>query len=190
MTDANKRRNMLSIAREAIASRLSSTPQRLLDELSDEPYLQEVRGVFVTLHKRARGSGDLLLRGCIGTIIGRHPLGEAIASMAKEAALHDPRFPSVEAWELPEIIIEISLLTELIQVKSFNDIEIGKDGILLSFGARRAVFLPQVAIEQGWDLGETLTHLSLKAGLSPDVWKDPRCTFEIFQAEVFSEEAP
>lgn len=188
MTDKRMHSNMLAIAREAIESRLVGSAPKLLEELADEPMLQEVRGVFVSLYTRSRDEGDRLLRGCIGTIIGRHPVGEGIAAMAQEAAFHDPRFPPVEAWELPEILIEISLLTELTRVSSCDAITIGKDGILLTFGARKAVFLPQVAVEQGWDLGETLTHLSLKAGLSPDIWKDPRCTFEVFQAEVFSEE--
>jgi AMMECR1 domain-containing protein len=51
------------------------------------------------------------------------------------------------------------------------------------------VFLPQVAPEQGWDLAATLTHLSRKAGLPPDAWKDPRARFTVFEAIVFHEPA-
>jgi AMMECR1 domain-containing protein len=52
---------------------------------------------------------------------------------------------------------------------------------------RQAVFLPQVAPEQGWDLETTLRHLSRKAGLPPNAFKDPETTFEVFQADVFGE---
>ena len=49
---------------------------------------------------------------------------------------------------------------------------LGKHGMVLSKQGRSAVFLPQVAPEQGWDIDQTLTHLSMKAGLPPDAWKD------------------
>ena len=65
---------------------------------------------------------------------------------------------------------------------------IGRHGIILSKGFRAATFLPQVAPEQGWDLSETLQHLSLKAGLSGDDWKDPDAEFFVFTAEVIEEE--
>ena len=54
-------------------------------------------------------------------------------------------------------------------------------------GTKGAVFLPQVAPEQGWDLDTTLSHLSYKAGLDPNAYKE-NASFEVFQAEVFSEE--
>jgi AMMECR1 domain-containing protein len=56
----------------------------------------------------------------------------------------------------------------------------------LEKNGRFAVFLPQVAPEQAWDLPTTLTHLSRKAGLPPDAWQTG-AAFETFQAEVFHE---
>ena len=52
---------------------------------------------------------------------------------------------------------------------------------------RSAVFLPQVAPEQGWNLEETLTYLSRKAGLPADAWRAPDAAFTVFEAIVFSE---
>ena len=52
---------------------------------------------------------------------------------------------------------------------------------------RSAVFLPQVAPEQGWDLATALTYLSRKAGLAPDAWKSPDAKFTVFEAIVFHE---
>ena len=58
----------------------------------------------------------------------------------------------------------------------------------LEHGTSSAVFLPQVASEQGWELTELLENLAIKAGLSRDGWRDARP--EIFQAEVFGEAPP
>jgi AMMECR1 domain-containing protein len=56
----------------------------------------------------------------------------------------------------------------------------------LSKNGRSAVFLPQVAPEQGWNLPETLSHLAEKAGLDKDAWQHG-ATFQTFQAVVFGE---
>lgn len=150
-------------------------------QLSDDPYYNKELGLFVTLHI------DGMLRGCIGYIQGFKPLRNALFDMADAAAFHDHRFTPLTESELDIIDIEISILTELTEVADYHDIIIGTDGILLKHGMRQAVFLPQVAPEQGWDLDTTLKHLSRKAGLAPNAYKDPEATFEVFQADVFSE---
>lgn len=149
--------------------------------LSVSPYTTEKRGIFVTL----RRNGEL--RGCIGHIEPRLPLSEGIAVLTRKSALEDYRFLPVQAAEVPEITIEISVLTPMVPVAGYGEIVIGRDGIVLTQGYRSAVFLPQVATEQGWDLAQTLTALSRKAGLSPDAWRDPETRFETFQALHFSE---
>jgi uncharacterized protein (TIGR00296 family) len=83
--------------------------------------------------------------------------------------------------------LEISALTPLRSVSGPADIEIGRHGILLHKGAAQAVFLPQVAVEQGWDRDTTLTHLALKAGLPADGWRQG-ARFQVFEADVFAEE--
>ena len=70
---------------------------------------------------------------------------------------------------------------------SHNDIVLGKHGVVLSKGNRRAVYLPQVAPEQNWTLEETLNHLSLKARLPADAWREG-ARFNVFEADVFGEE--
>lgn len=142
--------------------------------------LQRPCGAFVTLNK----DGDL--RGCIGLIISDRPVGEVVREMAVAAALEDPRFPPVRAAELPSIEIEISVLTEPEPISGPEDIVIGRDGVILTKRGRRAVFLPQVAPEQGWDVPTMLTHLALKAGLRPHDWQEG-ATFETFRAQIFHE---
>ena len=79
-----------------------------------------------------------------------------------------------------------SALTTPHRVHSYEDIEIGRHGIVLYKGSRSAVFLPQVAPEQGWGLEETLTHLAGKAGFGPNDWQND-CEFHVFEAIVFGE---
>ena len=146
------------------------------------PAMKQVMGAFVTLHKRG------ILRGCIGEILPRRPLWQAVMERAVSAGVEDPRFPPVQADELPEIDVEISALTPPHAITTLDAIELGRHGIILQKGYNAAVFLPQVAPEQGWDLATTLTHLAMKAGLAPDGWKTG-CSFEVFEAQVFGERA-
>ncbi len=182
---------LLSLARESIASSLGlgSTEVLACIRKSASPIYQERRGLFVTLKKRD-GEHSYSLRGCIGNLLGHSPLVESVMDLAREAAFHDPRFPPVSLDELPSVLIEISVLTRPKRIPTYEDIRIGIDGVILSKASSRSVFLPQVAVEQGWGVEEMLEHLCMKAGLSPSAWKDSQCELEVFQAEVFSEEEP
>lgn len=111
---------------------------------------------------------------------------ERVAHQAATAALEDPRFPKVTPAELKQVRVEVSVLTPPRQVASAKEIVIGRHGILFRKQGRGATFLPQVAPEQGWDLEETLKHLSMKAGLGPDGWRTG-ASFSVYEAIVFSE---
>ena len=139
------------------------------------------RAAFVTLKKNGQ------LRGCVGDIFPQRPLYKSVISNAIYAALRRPAFPATQKDEYDQIKIEISALTPPTPVASWQDIRIGTDGMVLNKDGRSAVFLPQVAPEQGWDLETTLGHLSLKAGLPADAWKQG-ASFHVFQADVFGEE--
>lgn len=172
-----QKKALLSLARSAITVQLG-LGERV--ELPPDPLFAEKRGVFVTLHLAAR------LRGCIGYIEALEPLGEAVRRMACQAAFHDPRFPALTAAELNIIDIEISVLSPLAPVLP-EEIRLGQDGVVLESQGRRAVFLPQVASEQGWDRETLLDQLCLKAGLAPALWREKQTTLAAFTAEVFGE---
>lgn len=138
-------------------------------------------GVFVTLNKGGN------LRGCIGHIVGRDPLARGVISNAISAARHDPRFPPVTLDELGDLHIEISVLTPLEEVSGPEQIEVGRHGVVLERAGKRAVFLPQVAPEWGWDRDTMLDRLSMKAGLPREAWRSGT-TFQVFEALVFEEE--
>ena len=178
LTETDKRL-LLALARATIARKFD--PERPLPDLSElSPAAKKKMGAFVTLNI------DRRLRGCIGEILPVRPLVKAVAGRALDAAFRDPRFYPLREEELGRVTIEISALTPPHHVDSWRDIEIGRHGILLQKGNAGAVFLPQVAPEQGWGLEETLVHLSMKAGLDPDAWKNG-AEFDVFEAVVFHE---
>lgn len=174
----NLQKELLQAVRSYLEYKLLGTEQA---QLSKDPFYEKELGLFVSLHV------DGMLRGCIGYIEGFKPLKHAIFEMAEAAAFHDQRFMPLQKDELDAIQIEISILSELTEISDYHEIILGVDGILLKQGRNQAVFLPQVAPEQGWDLDTCLRHLSRKAGLSNDAYKNARTKFEIFTADVFSE---
>jgi AmmeMemoRadiSam system protein A len=133
-------------------------------------------------------SPDGNLRGCIGVIEGRGSLAAEVVANARAAALEDPRFRPVAAAEVAGLHIEVSALTPLRRVAGPAEIEVGRHGIFLEKGHHKAVFLPQVAPEQGWDLPTTLDHLARKAGLAAGDWRN-ETELHIFEADVVSEES-
>ena len=172
--------NLLKLAKKTLVYYLKNqtmpSPEKLGIKIS--PCMSKVMGVFVTLYKNGR------LRGCIGEITPRRPLYVAVMNQVVNAAVRDYRFPKIKSEEIPNLKFEISALTPPEVVSSYKDIEIGKDDIILSKYDHSAIFLPQVATEQSWDLSQTLTHLSQKAGLPANAWKND-AKFSIFQAVVF-----
>jgi AmmeMemoRadiSam system protein A len=146
------------------------------------------QGVFVTLNRadpdEVRTKGRL--RGCIGQPEPTYPLYYGTVQAALDAALHDPRFEPVTAAELARIEIEVTVLSPRKPVDSWRDIKLGTHGIVLQKGDRAALFLPQVAPEQGWTIEQTLEALSEKAGLPPDAWKEG-ARFSVFTGQAFEE---
>jgi AmmeMemoRadiSam system protein A len=137
------------------------------------------RGAFVTLNKNEQ------LRGCIGHMSEDTPLCTMVGAMALQAAFNDTRFSPLTKEELSQVEIEISVLTPFTQIKSADEIKLGRDGVIVKKGNKQAVFLPQVANETGWSKEKFLDQLCYKAGLNAGDWKDAELF--TFQADVFGE---
>ena len=181
------KRFLLDLARRAIQyalnTRMVATADALgMDQTALSPALQKHMGAFVTLNMKRNHR----LRGCIGEIQPYRPLWKAVLGRAIDAAFRDPRFFPLTAEEFADVEIEISALTPAVPVAGWRDIVIGRHGMTLSKNGRSAVFLPQVAPEQGWGIEETLTNLAMKAGLPPDAWRED-ASFTVFEAIVFHE---
>lgn len=184
---------LVRVARGALEAELLRDDSRLdaaLRELAGAPEAGHLTAVFVTLKKtdplEIARLGEL--RGCIGQVVPTHPLELAVVTSALDAALEDPRFPPVEASELPRLAVEVTVLSPIVPVPSWKEIKVGTHGIVLEKDGRRALFLPQVAVEQRWSLGETLDHLAQKAGLDRGAWR-VGARFSVFTGQVFHEGA-
>lgn len=180
--DEREQETLLKLSRETLNTYIRTGQPPLISPQNHDfsPRLISGRGVFVTLNK------DGQLRGCIGNIIGHDPLFLSTVKSTINSGVNDKRFNPVTAEELDDIEIEISVLTPPVAIPGPDDFIVGKHGIILQKKGRSAVYLPQVAQEQGWNREETLTRLSEKAGLLPDAWKEGS-EFFVFEAQVFEE---
>ncbi|NGZ28342.1 MAG: AmmeMemoRadiSam system protein A [Magnetococcales bacterium] len=160
---------LLAMARHALTQGVVYQQKVDADQVADDfnlpPSLRRPAGSFVTLKKNGQ------LRGCIGTILPKQPLHQAVVNNALLAALQDTRFTPVQAHELSSLEVEVSVLSPLQEVAGPEAFQPGIHGVVMSKAGHQAVFLPEVAIEQGWNREQTLSHLSVKAGLSPDSWQ-------------------
>jgi len=178
---------LLDLARRSIVARLNGEELPKLPMYSET--LTQNMGCFVTLHKKGR------LRGCIGNILPVYPLVQAIQRNALSAAFEDRRFDKVEAPEMKDIEVEISVLTVPKPLKYqdaadlLRQLKAGVHGVVLSQGAqRRSTYLPQVW-EQIPDKTQFLSYLCRKGGMPVNAWRDPSKTkVEVYEAFAFEEE--
>ncbi len=70
-----------------------------------------------------------------------------------------------------------------------EEVEVGRHGLIVTFGHARGLLLPQVPLEWGWDREKFLSETCRKASLPPDAWKHG-ARLEAFTAEVFGENQP
>lgn len=177
---------LISIARQNILAYMKGEdfipPENLPNIFHDN------LGVFCTL------SIDSQLRGCIGYPEPYMPLIEGLLDVSISSAFDDPRFNPISFNEFNNMGIEISVLTkpEEIIVESYPDylsvLKVGHDGLIIENSYHRGLLLPQVPVEQNWDIQTFLENLCYKAGLNKDAWKDKNSKIFSFQAQIFEEE--
>ncbi len=170
----DERRLLLEVAREAICAALEN---RQIDLAPPSDHMAEHRGAFTTLHIQGE------LRGCVGYVFPQYSLYRTVAETAVAAAFDDPRFEPVRKEEYPKLEYEISVLSPL-QLIDAEDVEVGKHGLVITYGARRGLLLPQVPAEHGWDREKFLEQTCIKAGLPADAWEHG-AKIEAFTAEIF-----
>jgi AmmeMemoRadiSam system protein A len=174
------RRELLGLVRQTLAQFL--TTETFPAFQSADPALLQPRGAYVTYEKQGQ------LRGCVGRVEADRPAFINVQYAAVAAALADSRFPPIDLVELEDLTVEITLLGPVHPVDHLSQIEIGRHGILMRIGEDNgALFLPQVPVEQGWDLETTLVNLSRKAGLPDDAWQRDDARFFVFTGQWFGE---
>ncbi len=173
---------LLRLARQALEDTLADDKKGTSSQpATPSSTLNEIRGMFVTLKANNR------LRGCIGQLGPAVPLHQLVGQVALQAAFEDPRFPPLSPAELPRVTLEITILGPLRAASRPEEVIPGEHGVLIRRGSQQGLLLPQVATEQGWDRKQLLENTCLKAGLSPDTWRDPETRIMIFTADNFAE---
>ncbi|RKX27634.1 MAG: hypothetical protein DRP46_09710 [Candidatus Zixiibacteriota bacterium] len=168
---------LLKLASDSIVAAMNN--EKLDIPEPDSRLLTEKRGAFVTVKIRNN------LRGCIGLIRAAKPLYLTVAEMARAAAFDDPRFAPLRDDELEHIDIEISALSPLVRVENIDEIEVGRDGLMIVLEMHSGLLLPQVAAENNWDRDTFLEQTCLKAGLPKNSYKNKEAQIYRFSADVF-----
>jgi uncharacterized protein (TIGR00296 family) len=115
---------------------------------------------------------------------------EETVSEIAVSSTKDPRFVSMRITpdELPQLNVEVSVLSELKRTEDPLTLRVGIDGVYIKRGNLAGCFLPQVATEQGWDKEQFLDRCCEgKAALPAKSWKDPKTEVYFFTSEVFGE---
>ena len=169
---------LLELAHESILSALEC---REISLDPPTPHLAEPRGAFTSLYVREQ------LRGCVGYVLPTNSVYRAVAETSRAAAFDDTRFYPVTIDEVRELEVELSILSVPKPIAA-EEIEIGRNGLLISMAGNRGLLLPQVPVEHNWDRIAFLEQTCRKAGLPLDAWQKG-AAIEAFTAEVFGDKS-
>ncbi len=178
LVPAEQRHAFLQLARQALRDYLETG--RVLEPADPSFPSGAVGGLFVTLRQQGE------LRGCMGVLGTGEPPERDVVRCSISAATQDPRFPAVTLADLPELKLEISILSGLLPVAAPQEILVGRDGLQIEKEGRRGLLLPQVPMEHGWDRVQFLQELCKKAGLPQEAWRTG-AVLHRFTAQVFQE---
>lgn len=174
------RRQLLKVARVAVAVASRSAPSHALDEAMHEASVSDLRAsAFVTITE------DGELRGCMGILDPDSPVLQSVAEAAACAARTDPRFRPVTPSELEGLEVDVSVMGPLVPIADPLSFRLGIDGIVVQRGGRRGLLLPEVAEPGGLDRTGMLEIASRKAGLPSNAWSDPEATVYVFRTDRF-----
>ena len=140
-------------------------------------------GAFVSLYRNGA------LRGCIGNCFPQKPLYQTAMEAAVSSASRDHRFSPLQIEELPEITIEISVLSPLRELGHPMELEVGRHGVYVMHGVQHGVLLPQVALQQGWNKQGFLEAACMKAGLMAGSWQMIGTRVFVFTVQLISEKS-
>lgn len=155
-----KEDSYVTLARESIEHYLlHARPLPVPENLPNELYSDRA-GAFVSIHKNGQ------LRGCIGTIAPvQNSLAEEIIQNAISASTRDPRFPPINSSELPDLEINVDVLTRPEDISSKDELDPKRYGVIVTRGSRRGLLLPDL---EGVDTVDQQINISKqKAGIMP-----------------------
>jgi AmmeMemoRadiSam system protein A len=172
---------LLHLARQAVEATVDGRPCPWPDPGDLPPAILAPAAAFVTLHERGE------LRGCMGQLDWDRPMWANVMAAGAIVPREDPRFIPVSRSELPAIRLEVSVLGPPVELPGPADFDVRAHGIIVERSGRRALLLPQVAEELGWDAETTLDAVCRKAGLAGDAWRGDGTRLLAFRAVHASE---
>jgi|GEM_PF-157085 len=194
--DRDAGRALVSLARDT-AARAAALPDGEVPvdiPSEDHPALGATAGAFVTLEQHPDGR----LLGCCGRPEPPDdaPLWRIVGTAAVDATRHDPRCPPVDAAQLADLSVTVSVLSaptpiDPEEVGSYPDlVEVGRHGLIAERGRHAGLLLPQVALERDWSPAAFLTATCQKAGLPGEAWRRGAVDIRRFTARTFAERRP
>lgn len=156
----NKEDYYVKLARKSLESFVKEKKEINITEDIPEELINNRAGVFVSIKK----DGDL--RGCIGTTEPTTgSIAKEIIRNAINAGTQDPRFHPVEENELDKLVYSVDVLGESEVVKSFEELDENKYGVIVSSRGRRGLLLPNL---KGVNSVKEQVNIALeKANISP-----------------------
>jgi len=153
-----KLHHLVRLAKETVESYVRERKVPKPKELT--PEMKERAGVFVSIKKLGG------LRGCIGTFEPtKANVAEETMANAISSATRDPRFPPVNAAELPQLSYSVDVLTKPEPVEDQSQLDPKRYGVIVESGFRRGLLLPDLegvnAVEHQIDICRQ------KAGIFP-----------------------
>ena len=127
-------------------------------------------GVFVSIHKFGE------LRGCIGTFLPiTNSIAQEVIRNAIAASTEDPRFDKIKEDELEYLEINVDVLSKPIKIKSIDELDAKKYGIIVNSGYKRGLLLPDL---EGIDTVEKQINIARRKG---NIEPDEEITIEKFE---------
>lgn len=182
---------MVRAARAAIELQLRSpklTTGMLIESLAG---LGTPNGVFVTiLHYPTRA-----IRGRMGIYGTGKTMGELVVEAALGAAFMDPHVIPVSLSESGHMTVEVEILSNFEDIRSSGRgkmirVKMGRDGLYISYGIKRAVLLPSFPREHDLDKKGFFEAACREIRIQKDLWMQPKVRLSRFETQAFAEDEP
>lgn len=150
----------VNLARKALETYVTENKILKVPEGLPAEMLEEKAGTFVSIKRQGQ------LRGCIGTTgPTRRNIAEEIINNAISSGTRDPRFNSIEPYELDKLVYSVDVLKEAEPIATMDELDVIKYGVIVRSGSKSGLLLPNL---EGVDTPEKQVSISMqKAGIKP-----------------------
>ncbi|MBI9010392.1 MAG: AmmeMemoRadiSam system protein A [Tenericutes bacterium] len=129
----------ITLARAALEYYINNHQELAIPKETSNELLKNKAGVFVSLYINSN------LRGCIGTISPTtNSIAEEIIQNTVSAGTRDYRFNKVRANELERIEYSVDILKPAKAIKSKEELDVKKYGLIVRSGKRSGLLLPNI----------------------------------------------